>query len=239
MTSNEHLNPTGMSSPSAQTLAFDVYGTLIDTHGLVSMLETFAGENAAALSQLWRQKQLEYSFRRALMKRYRSFAECTAEALEFACNTFQVTPSEQLHRALLDGYRRLPAFPDVTGGLERAQAAGFRLYAFSNGLASDVESVLDHAGVRKYFLDIVSVDEVRSFKPDPEVYRHFMQRAGSSAEKSWLISSNPFDVTGARSIGMQAIWVKRSTDAVFDPWEFRPTAIVSSLQEIAAAAKPA
>lgn len=201
------------------------------------MLETFAGENAAALSKLWRQKQLEYSSRRALIKRYCSFAECTAEALEFACNAFQVAPSEQQRQALLDGYRKLPAFPDVSGGLERAQAAGFRLYAFSNGLASNVESVLNHAGVRKYFLDIVSVDEVRSFKPDPEVYHHFLQRAESSAEKSWLISSNPFDVTGARAVGMQAIWVQRSTDAVFDPWEHRPTAIVSSLQEIATVAK--
>lgn len=231
-------NAKNMNSPSPQTLAFDVYGTLIDTHGLVSILEAVAGKNAAELSQLWRQKQLEYSFRRALMKRYCSFAKCTAEALEFACNSFHIELSEQLRQALLDGYRKLPAFPDVASGLERAHDAGFRLYAFSNGLASDINSVLYHAGIRKYFLDIISVDEVHSFKPDPDVYRYFMRHTGSTVEKSWLISSNPFDVTGARSVGMQAIWVRRSTDAIFDPWEYHPTAIASSLQEIATVAKP-
>jgi 2-haloacid dehalogenase len=226
-------------SSQPQTLAFDVYGTLIDTHGLVSLLKAFAGDKAEALSQLWRQKQLEYSFRRALMRWYCSFAECTAQALEFAYASFRVELSDSQRRELLDGYRRLPAFPDVASGLERAREAGFRLFAFSNGLASEVESLLDHAGIREFFLDIVSVDEVRSFKPDPEVYRHFMHRAESQPEHTWLISSNPFDVTGARAVGMNALWVRRSGDAVFDPWEFRPTATVSGLAQVADAARTA
>jgi 2-haloacid dehalogenase len=226
-------------SSQPQTLAFDVYGTLINTHGLISMLEAFAGERAEALSILWRQKQLEYSFRRALMRRYCPFPECTAQALEFACASFQIVISATQHRELLDGYRRLPAFPDVANGLERAREAGFRLFAFSNGLASDVESLLDHAGIREFFLDIVSVDEVRSFKPDPEVYRHFMHRAESPPEQTWLISSNPFDVTGARAVGMEALWVRRSGDAVFDPWEFRPTATISDLAQVTDAVRTA
>ena len=224
---------TTPTSPTPQTLAFDVYGTLIDTHGLVSMLEAFAGEKAEALSMLWRQKQLEYSFRRALMRRYCPFSECTAEALEFACASFQVALSDSQRRGLLDGYRRLPAFPDVADGLERAREAGLGLFAFSNGLASDVESLLDHAGIREFFDDVVSVDEIRSFKPDPEVYRHFMNRAKSQPEFTWLISSNPFDVTGARAAGMNAIWVRRSESAVFDPWEFQPTASGSDLTQVA------
>lgn len=216
-----------------QTIAYDVYGTLIDTHGLVSMLEAFAGDKAESLSQLWRQKQLEYSFRRALMRRYCAFSECTSQALEFACASFEIALSDGQRRELLDGYRRLPAFPDVADGLERAREAGFKLFTFSNGVASDVESLLDHAEIREYFLDIVSVDEVRSFKPDPEVYRHFMKRAESQPEHTWLISSNLFDVTGARAVGMNAIWVRRSGGAVFDPWEFQPTATVSDLTQVA------
>lgn len=214
-------------------LAFDVYGTLIDTHGLVSMLEVFARDKAEALSMLWRQKQLEYSFRRALMQRYCPFSECTVQALEFACTSFQIELSERQRRELLDGYRSLPAFPDVAAGLESARDAGLRLYAFSNGLAADVESLLDHAGIREFFTDIVSVDEIRSFKPDPEVYRHFMKRAESGPERTWLISSNPFDVTGARATGMKAIWVRRSGSPVFDPWEFQPTATINDLTQVA------
>jgi 2-haloacid dehalogenase len=214
-------------------IAFDVYGTLIDTHGLVSLFEAFAGEKAEALSILWRQKQLEYSFRRALMRRYCSFAECTAQALEFACDSFRIKLSDSQRQELLDGYRRLPAFPDVVNGLERARKAGFRMYAFSNGLASDVASLLDHARIREFFIDIVSVDEIRSFKPEPEVYRHFMHRAASVPERTWLVSSNPFDVTGARAVGIKALWVRRSASSVIDPWEFQPTAIVKDLTEVA------
>ena len=78
-------------------------------------------------------------------------------------------------------------------------------------------------------LDIVSVDEVGSFKPDPAVYNHFLERAGAQASSAWLISSNPFDVIGAVSSGMRAAWVKRSDEALFDPWGIEPTAIVHSL----------
>lgn len=205
---------------------------MIDTQGLVTLLRKYAGDSAEALSLLWRQKQLEYSFRRALMRRYCPFAECTAEALEFACSSFHISLSGNQRRELLDEYRRLPAFPDVVCGLRLAQEAGFRLFAFSNGLASDIESLLVHAEIREFFTDVVSVDEVRSFKPDPEVYLHFIQRSKSQPEYTWLVSSNPFDVTGARAAGMNALWLRRSASALFDPWEFQPSATISSLVQL-------
>ncbi|MCG8341958.1 MAG: haloacid dehalogenase type II [Chlorobiales bacterium] len=214
------------------TLAFDVYGTLIDTHGLVSRLRETAGEKAEEFSRIWRQKQLEYSFRRGLMQNYESFAVCTRNALDYACAYCRVPLIGVQKEELLDSYRKLPAFGDVEEGLKTLNASGFRIYAFSNGSAEAVEKLLAASGIRELFLDVVSVEELQSFKPDPAVYYHFLERSGTTGGNAWLISCNPFDVIGAISAGMRAVWVRRSPEAIFDPWGFEPTLTVSSLAEL-------
>lgn len=218
-----------------KTIAFDIYGTLIDTQGITGMLEKHAGYHAGAFSTLWRQKQLEYSFRRALMRHYRDFAVCTSQALDFALSTFGISLSADEKNQLLETYRKLPVFDDVKEGLEKAKNTGFRLYAFSNGKASDVAHLLDHAGIGSYFNDIVSVDEVQSFKPDPAVYRHFLLRSASLPEHAWLVSSNPFDVLGATAVGMKTVWVRRTASAVMDPWEIEQDLTIEKLEELAPA----
>jgi 2-haloacid dehalogenase len=215
------------------TLAFDVYGTLIDTAGVTKALETFVGAaQAADFSNLWRTKQLEYSFRRGLMQNYQNFGVCTKNALDYTAAVFkiEIEPSEK--QKLLEGYRVLPAFPDVKAGLADLASSAFRLFAFSNGPADDVRALLVNAGIEAFFEDVVSVDEVRSFKPNPAVYCHFLRRAGSSGSDAWLISGNPFDVIGAVSAGMRAVWLQRSPASVFDPWELQPTATARSLTDI-------
>lgn len=215
------------------TLAFDVYGTLIDTHGVVSVLEKHVATKAPEFSRMWREKQLEYSFRRGLMQNYENFAVCTGNALDYTSAYFKLTLSEKDKNELLHVYKVLPAFADVETGLARAKKAGFRLFAFSNGSADAVESLLDNAGIRGYFLDVVSVDEMKSYKPNPAVYSHFLRRAGAVGADAWLISSNPFDVIGAISSGMRAAWIKRSSDAIFDPWGIEPTLTANNLVNIA------
>lgn len=215
------------------TVAFDVYGTLIDTHGVIVNLQQIVGDKAAEFSRVWREKQLEYSFRRGLMQNYANFAVCTGDALDFTCAHFKTPLSREQKEELLNAYRVLPAFEDVKDGLARFKAAGFRLYAFSNGSASAIDLLLASAGIRDLFLDLVSVDEVKSFKPNPGVYCHFLRRAGACGSDAWLVSSNPFDVIGAISAGMKAAWVKRSSEAIFDPWGIEPTLTVSSLSGLA------
>jgi 2-haloacid dehalogenase len=216
----------------AITLAFDVYGTLIDTHGVVVVLEKHLGARAPDFSRTWREKQLEYSFRRGLMQNYRNFAQCTSDALDYTCSYFKLPLSQPDKQQLLDAYRALPAFDDVKEGLERARKAGFRMYAFSNGSAEAVQGLLSYAGISDYFIDVVSVDEVKSFKPNPGVYCHFLRRAGATGAESWLISGNPFDVIGALSSGMRSAWLKRTPDALFDPWGIEPTLTLTSLLEL-------
>jgi 2-haloacid dehalogenase len=214
------------------TLAFDVYGTLIDTHGVVSRLQEMVGDKARDFSRQWREKQLEYSFRRGLMQNYETFAVCTRDALDYTC-AWSKTPLTQPQKdELLQLYRRLPAFGDAAQGLAALKSAGFRLYAFSNGAASVVDGLLQVAGLRELFLDVVSVDDLRSFKPNPAVYSHFLRKSGATGGSAWLISSNPFDVIGAISAGMKAAWVRRSEEIVFDPWGIEPTLTVASLKEL-------
>jgi 2-haloacid dehalogenase len=214
------------------TLAFDVYGTLIDTHGVVSALHGMVGDRASAFSQAWRDKQLEYAFRRGLMQNYVDFATCTRQALDFTCAASATELSDAQKQDLLGHYRQLPAFDDVREGLGRLRADDFRLYAFSNGSEVAIAGLLEAAGIADSFIDIVSVDDLRTFKPNPAVYSYFLRRSGAVGADAWLISSNPFDVIGAMSAGMRAAWLQRSPEAVFDPWEFEPSITLDSLTEL-------
>jgi 2-haloacid dehalogenase len=213
----------------AITLGFDVYGTLIDTHGIIVTLERFIGSKAVEFSRAWRDKQLEYSFRRGLMQNYENFAVCTGNAFDFTAACFHVSFSQSDKEEIMAAYRTLPAFDDVAEGLARAKQSGYRMFAFSNGNADAVEALLKNAGIRDYFIGVVSTDEMKSYKPNPGVYSHFLRRAGALGADAWLVSSNPFDVIGAVSAGMRAAWVKRSPDAIFDPWGVEPTITVNSL----------
>lgn len=215
------------------TIAFDVYGTLINTDGVVSRLREWIGSQAEGFSQTWRSKQLEYSFRRGLMRRYENFAVCTRQALDYCCAEYDVSLSTEQKESLLQSYRVLPAFSDANESLVALQAEGHRLFAFSNGTTEAVEEVLRASGLLERFEGVVSCDALATFKPNPDVYRYFMKEAGDSND-AWLVSGNPFDVIGAVSAGMKSAWVKRSDNAVFDPWGVDPTVTVATLSELCA-----
>jgi len=216
----------------SKTLAFDVYGTLIDTDGVVSALQKLIGGKAKQFSHSWREKQLEYSFRRGLMKNYENFSVCTSDALNYTCAFYKINLTKGQKNALLESYRTLPPFKDVEDSLVELKENNYRLYAFSNGSADAVETLLVAAGIRKYFLGVVSADDIKSFKPNPAVYHHLLQESEACGNDSWLISSNSFDVIGAISAGMCAAWVRRSNNAIFDPWGIEPTIIVNTLGEL-------
>ncbi|MBZ5875875.1 MULTISPECIES: haloacid dehalogenase type II [Chromohalobacter] len=218
-----------------RVLAFDVYGTLIDTHGVVEALTTELGdaEKAHVFSQRWRDKQLEYAFRRSLMGAYARFSDCTREALEFTDRALGGRLSDVAKEHLLDLYTRLPAFPDVDAGLARFANAGVRCVAFSNGTDEAVSGLLSQAGIKARFDAVVSVDDIKRFKPDPAVYAYLRQRTESRAADTWLVSSNPFDIIGAKYAGLHAAWIRRSAEAPFDPWGDEPDMTVSDLDELA------
>jgi 2-haloacid dehalogenase len=214
------------------TLAFDVYGTLINTNGVVTELKELVDDKAEEFSRTWRQKQLEYSFRRGLMQRYENFSICIMNALDYTCAHYNVQISKEQKHQLLEIYNMLPIFADVKESLNELNTAGFHSYAFSNGSKDTVERLLTTATIREFFLGIISVEDQKTFKPNPIVYNYFLSKTGATKSSTWLISSNPFDVIGAICAGIKAVWLRRSQETIYDPWNIEPTIIVSSFSEI-------
>lgn len=210
-------------------LAFDVYGTLIDTAGVTGRLAELVGDRAAVISAQWRAKQLEYTWRYGLMGKYRDFRVCTRQALDWTCAQNDCGISETDKDGLMALYLELPPFEDVPDGLKALKSLGISMYAFSNGLPSDLETLLGNAGLLHLMDGIVSVDDKKSFKPNPMLYQYMVERGGSDTAGTWLVSSNGFDVCGAVAAGLNAFWVQRDPAITFDPWEFRPTRIVHGL----------
>lgn len=215
------------------TLAFDVYGTLIDPFGISQRLQSIAGEQTPAFAQMWRDKQIEYLFRRGLGRDYRPFSICTSQALDYTALQMQVELSTADKQELLARYRELPAYDEVAYALHKLMDDGYRNYAFSNGEPDDLAGLLAHAGLDAALDGIVSVHDKQSFKPDPAVYGHFLQQTGATKQETWLVSGNPFDVIGAHMAGWRTAWVKRDPTAVFDPWDIEPDAIITDISELA------
>lgn len=214
------------------TFAFDIYGTLIDTSGITRNLTDLVGDQAGLFSSRWREKQLEYSFRRGLMKDYVNFSVCTRQALLYTSTQMELPIDDTAVAELLEAYRHLPAFPEVPVALEKLRDAGHRLYAFSNGAPDDLQVLLDSAGIRDLFIDLVSVHEIRTFKPDPATYRHFLTRSGAPPDRCYLVSSNPFDLLGAMAASLRSAWIRRSDANHFDPWDRPPELTFASLTEL-------
>jgi len=215
-----------------KTYAFDIYGTLIDPMALGEVLAVMIGAQAELFNSLWRDKQLEYSFRKAAMKQFNHFNECTQQALTYCDTFFNTGLSESQMSELLGMYRKLPAYTETDSCLQKFKEQGNELIAFSNGKKEDLISLFKHAGISQYFAQVISVDEVRTFKPSPEVYNLLAKKSSSAPEHTWLISANSFDIIGAAACGLQTIWLRRNPAAVYDPFGIRYTVAVDNLTDI-------
>jgi 2-haloacid dehalogenase len=212
-------------------IGFDVYGTLVDPLAMKAPLEAIAGGLAGGMARHWREKQIEYSFRRALMQKYENFDVCTEQALVFAANSLNLTLREADRAKLIEAYRRLPPFPDALPAIRSLRAAGFKLAAFSNGVEASLRSLLEYSGILPYLDAVISVDDLKTYKPDPRVYLYLAERLGSSIESTWLASSNGWDAIGAKAAGLRAAWVKRNPEALLDPWGVNPDLISPNLED--------
>lgn len=218
--------------PATRVIALDVYGTLIDVGAMELCLEKSFGARAKEASRLWREKQIEFSFRRGLMRKYADFDVCTQEALTYVSQHMAVRFNEREKRALLAGYLRLPAFPGVKNALRKLKERGDTVVALTNGTERSVRAVLRHADIIQFCDSVISVETIRTFKPDPAVYEHLVRIVGRPKEMIWLVSSNPWDVIGGKACGLKAVWLQRDSARTFDPWEFPPDVTVGSLEKL-------
>jgi 2-haloacid dehalogenase len=213
-------------------IGFDVYGTLVDPLGMDAPLREHVGDLAERFAATWRERQIDWTFRRALMGRYVDFDVVTRDAFRLTAATLGVD-LRTAEAGLLDVYRRLPAFADAAEGLIRLGEAGHRLVAFSNGVGATLRGLLTHARLMPPLSDVVSVDEVKTYKPSPVVYQLLVTRGGLTADRTWLVSSNAWDVLGAKSAGLRAAWVRRSSRAQWDGGGIaEPDLVVATLGEL-------
>ena len=196
-----------MSSQPA-TYIFDAYGTLFDVHSAVARLSARVGPDAQALSEMWRSRQLEYSWTYSLMGRAANFWELTELSLDFAMAKHGIT-DPQLRSELLRSYIELEAFPEVPRVLRRLKASGKGVVILSNGTASMVRSAAESAGLAALVDDVLSVDAVGVFKPDRRVYQYAVDILGIEPSAISFQSSNAWDAAGAANFGFPTIWVNR------------------------------
>jgi 2-haloacid dehalogenase len=220
---------TGQTAP--RVYVFDAYGTLFDVHSAMAHHRTAAGPDAERLSEIWRTKQLEYSWTMTLAGQYLDFWTLTERALDYA---FARLPSvdRALRPKLLDAYFKLDAFADVPAALTSLKARGLGTAILSNGSPRMLDTAVEAAGIATMLDAVLSVDAVRLYKPRPEVYALVTGRFDVTAAEVVFVSSNRWDVMGAAAFGFRPVWVNRSKMPDEYP-EQPPMRIVADLSALA------
>jgi 2-haloacid dehalogenase len=215
-----------MAAPKA--FVFDAYGTLFDVHSVVEAGLAVTGD-PQALSTLWRQKQLEYTWLRTLMGRYEDFWAVTEAALRFALDRLGIAAGDEAVRRLMEAYLSLATFPDVPGALSAMAATPLGI--LSNGSSRMLEAAVHSSGLGSTFRHVLSVDAVKAYKPSPAVYDLGTRAFGLPAGDILFVSSNAWDVAGAKAFGYRTCWCNRLA-APMDRLGVSPDLEVSRLDEI-------
>jgi 2-haloacid dehalogenase len=187
---------------------FDAYGTLFDFASAAAACPEIEPGPRAALTALWRDKQLQYTWLRSLQGRYVDFWQITGDALDFALDSLDLaTPG--LRDRLMGLYRTLSPFPEVPGVLRALRRAGFATAILSNGSPSMLEEAVAGAGLSALFDAVLSVEAVRVFKTSAKVYQYALDRLGLQASQVAFQSSNAWDAYAASDFGMRVVWCNR------------------------------
>jgi 2-haloacid dehalogenase len=214
-----------------EAFVFDAYGTLYDVYSVAARCESCFPGKGAQLSQLWRAKQLEYTWQRSLMQRYVPFSTVTREALAYSCEVLKLELSVAQMEGLMGEYLSLSPYPDVAAALQQLKT---KKAILSNGSPDMLQPLVKNSGFA--FDAVLSVDELRIFKPAPQVYELAVTRLGVAKDRIGFVSSNCWDALGAKSFGFSVYWINR-LQAPVDRLGFRPDAVLSSLRDLASAAK--
>jgi 2-haloacid dehalogenase len=208
---------------------FDAYGTLFDVHSVVTLADTLFPGRGAELSRLWRGKQLEYTWLRSLMGRYADFTAVTRSALEHACAVLELPLNADAVDRLMADYDNLALFPDARTAL--AALSGLKLAILSNGSPAMLEPLVRNAKLDSILAAVISVDEIRIYKPDPRVYQLAVDRLNVAKEEVAFVSSNYWDACGAKNFGFRVFWVNRA-GARADALGVAPDVALTTLTEL-------
>ena len=218
---------------SLRALVFDAYGTLFDVHSVIALCEQLWPGKGAALSHLWRAKQLEYTWQRSLMRRYEDFAMVTEASLRYACAALGLPVDEQRSRSLMSAYLRLSTFPEARDVLAALKASKLRLAILSNGSPAMLRPLVAAAGLGSQIKTILSVDARKIYKPAPAVYQLAVETLRAPKTAIGFVSSNCWDACGAKSFGFRTFWINRN-GAPVDELGATPDHVIGSLGDLPA-----
>lgn len=214
-----------------QAIVFDLYGTLYDVHSVVQQCNASYPGQGMRISEIWRQKQLEYTWLRSLMGQYISFEQATHDALVYTCNHLKLNLDERTCTALCNAYLNLSPYPEVPATLQRLKDMGLPLAILSNGSVFSIDSVVKNSGLQEFFSHLLSVERVGVFKPDSRVYTLACQALDLPPSQILFVSSNAWDASGACHFGFDVCWVNRR-DNTFDELGAVPSHVIRGLDVV-------
>jgi len=191
------------------TVVFDAYGTLYDVQSVADITEQAYPGYGGIITQVWRIKQLEYTWLRTLMRRYEDFSAITADSLAYTLRALGLKHDPAAFARIMDKYLHLDPYPDALATL--AALKDRKLAILSNGSSGMLQALVKNTGLDKLLDDTISIDATKMFKPSPEAYALVEARFGVKPAEVLFVSSNPFDACGAKAFGFRVAWIERVT----------------------------
>ena len=216
--------------PNINACVFDAYGTLFDVHSAVGKYIERLGDVSEQVSNIWRTKQLEYTWLRSLMKKHADFWQVTQDALDYALAVFNIN-DKQLRNDLINAYLELDCYPEVPDTLQKLKDSGQQIAILSNGSPAMLEAVVKSSGLEDLVEIILSVEMVGIFKPDPAVYQLAVKQLGLTAAEIVFMSSNAWDAVGATAFGLRVAWINRFSQRP-ERLPFQPDIEIKTLDQL-------
>tara|TARA_B100000676_G_scaffold223263_1_gene220550 strand:+ start:57 stop:719 length:663 start_codon:yes stop_codon:yes gene_type:complete len=212
-----------------KVIIFDAYGTLFDVNSAAKKCKNKIGEKWELFSNYWRTTQLEYTWLRSLMGKHKDFWKITEDSLNKSMKVFKIDSS--MKKQLLDLYKILQTFPEVKDTLKKLKKNKYKLAILSNGTPSLLNELVISNNLKDFFDDILSVEEVETYKPHSKVYNIPIKKYQIKKNQVLYLSANSWDVSGAGNYGYNVIWVNRNK-IIFDELDYKPKNEIKSLNEL-------
>lgn len=212
-----------------KVIIFDAYGTLFDVNSAAEKCKNKIGEKWEPFANYWRTTQLEYTWLRSLMGRHQDFWKVTEQSLDKSMKIFQIDTS--MKDELLDLYKVLSTFPEVKETLKKLKEKNYKLSILSNGTPSLLKQLVSSNNLESIFDDVLSIEEVKIYKPHPNVYNIPIKKYQIEKNQFAYLSSNTWDVSAAGNFGFNAVWVNRNKN-IFDNLDYKPITEINNLSDL-------
>ena len=192
-----------------KAVVFDAYGTLYDIQSVADVTEDAFPGYGAIITQVWRIKQLEYTWLRSLLRRYQDFAVVTRDSLAYTLRVLGLAYENETFERVIEKYLHLDLYPDATETLQALRPR--KLAILSNGSPDMLDALARNSGLDALLDATISVDAKKIFKPSPQAYELIGEVLGTAPDEVLFVSSNPWDAAGAKSFGLKVAWIERVT----------------------------